>query len=179
MRIRGEAKIYYFYFWCWRREWGSVESLKFPCLTLGVERFSSSPPSDKGSVEGERRGEDCFKCRNVVRLWVHQICNSRVICENTERHLKVKVENVGIVRIAPAKFKIPMGASHHLAFIGNCPTISQMCPTYLIDKLLLVCLRWSAGQEMMWSKGRCVISWHTKVKYFASMRIKLTSLRGD
>ena len=89
---------------------------------------------------------------------MHRICNCKLICENIGRHSNIKVENAEIVQIALAKPRIAMGGSHYLAFIGNCPTISQMFPTHLIDKLLLVCLRWSAGQEMMRSKGRCVIS---------------------
>lgn len=38
-----------------------------------------------------------------------------------------RVETVGNVQIASAKSRNVEGASHHAAFMDNCPSISHMC----------------------------------------------------
>ena len=72
---------------------------------------------------------------------------------------------------------------------GNYPTtqllwastqllVTNLSPTHLVDQLLLVILRWSAGEMMLWSLRGCVVLWQSKVKNWMSMGILLTSLRG-
>ena len=46
----------------------------------------------------------------------------------------------------------------------------------LCNEFLLVRLRRSAGQKMLWSLGGCINSWHTN---WTTMSIKLTSFRGN
>ena len=46
----------------------------------------------------------------------------------------------------------------------------------LCNELLLIRLRRSAGQKMLWSKGPCVMSCHIKVKNWMAMSIKLSWL---
>ena len=70
---------------------------------------------------------------------------------------KVKAKYIALYLNSPAKFQKAKEASYHPALMGNTrlliACISRINP---VNELLLVSSSWYAGQDMLWSRGRCL-----------------------